>query len=108
MTSSGQINIITKKIVAYLLLFSFLCGTIISFPTQIQAQEVSFPDLNSQSAVLMEFSRGEIIFSKNGSEPLPPASLTKIMTLPLSPAGISRMKKRRQKVQTGGSQMFLE
>ena len=116
MTSSGQINIITKKIVAYLLLFSFLCGTIISFPTQIQAQEVSFPDLNSQSAVLMEFSRGEIIFSKNGSEPLPPASLTKIMTLLLSYEALQsgRISWDEETVvsqkawETGGSQMFLE
>lgn len=116
MTSSGQINIITKKIVAYLLLFSFLCGTIISFPIQIQAQEVSFPDLNSQSAVLMEFSRGEIIFSKNGSEPLPPASLTKIMTLLLSYEALQsgRISWDEETVvsqkawETGGSQMFLE
>ena len=31
--------------------------------------------------VLMEFSREEIIFDKNSTEQLPPASLTKIMTL---------------------------
>ncbi|HHT46351.1 MAG TPA: D-alanyl-D-alanine carboxypeptidase [Firmicutes bacterium] len=116
MTSPGSINKITKKMVAYLLMFTIFFGTFISFPSGIQAQEVSFPDLDSQSAILMEFSRGEIIFSKNGSEPLPPASLTKIMTLLLSYEALQseRISWDEETVvsqkawETGGSQMFLE
>lgn len=121
MTSSGPINKITinkitQKIVVYSLLFTILCGTFFAFPAQMRAQEVSFPDLDSHSAVLMEFSRGEIIFSKNGSEPLPPASLTKIMTLLLSYEALQsgRISWDEETVvsqkawETGGSQMFLD
>lgn len=115
MTSPGSINKITNKMIAYLLMFSILFGTFASFPSGIQAQEVSFPDLDSHAAVLMEFSRGEIIFSKNGNKPLPPASLTKIMTLLLSYEALQngRISWDEETVvsqkawETGGSQMFL-
>lgn len=38
-------------------------------------------NITSKSALLMDYSTGEIIFSKNENEKFPPASLTKIMTL---------------------------
>ena len=37
--------------------------------------------LQAHSAILMEASRGEVIFAQNEHEPLPPASITKIMTM---------------------------
>jgi D-alanyl-D-alanine carboxypeptidase (penicillin-binding protein 5/6) len=85
-------------------------------PGNIHAQEVSIPDIGSYAAVLMEFSRGEIIFSKNGSEILHPASLTKIMTLALAYEALQKGRVAwedeviiSQKAwETGGSQMFLE
>ncbi len=76
---------------------------------------IFFPEISSPAAVLMEFSRGEILFSQNGSEQMPPASLTKIMTLLL--AFEAREKGRvswdeevvisEKAWKTGGSQMFL-
>ena len=43
----------------------------------------SYPDLGltCKSAVLMEASTGEILYAKNMDEALPPASVTKVMTL---------------------------
>ena len=38
-------------------------------------------DVNAKSAVLMEAETGEILYSKSGDEALPPASVTKVMTL---------------------------
>jgi D-alanyl-D-alanine carboxypeptidase (penicillin-binding protein 5/6) len=38
------------------------------------------PKLQAQSAILIEVSTGQALFSKNANLPLPPASLTKIMT----------------------------
>lgn len=80
------------------------------------AQDVSLPEIGSYAAVLMEFSRGEIIFTKNSTEQMPPASLTKIMTLLLAYEALQQGKVTwSEKVtvsqkawETGGSQMFLE
>jgi len=38
-------------------------------------------ELSAQAAVLTDAETGKILYAKNASEPLPPASLTKIMTL---------------------------
>ncbi len=38
------------------------------------------PKLQAQSAILMEASTGQVLFGKNADLPMPPASLTKIMT----------------------------
>jgi len=101
------------------LMFFPLSAAILSFilaPLQARAQEISIADIGSQAAVLMEFSRGEIIFSQNGSQALPPASLTKIMTLVLAYESLQKGRVSweeeviiSQKAwETGGSQMFLE
>jgi D-alanyl-D-alanine carboxypeptidase (penicillin-binding protein 5/6) len=39
------------------------------------------PELNARAAVLMDASTGLILFEKNADEPIPPASLTKLMTI---------------------------
>ncbi|MDR2096981.1 MAG: D-alanyl-D-alanine carboxypeptidase [Spirochaetaceae bacterium] len=39
------------------------------------------PELNARSAVLMDAATGLIMFEKNADEPIPPASLTKLMTI---------------------------
>ena len=38
-------------------------------------------EIDSKSAILMEAETGKILYSKNEKEGLPPASVTKIMTL---------------------------
>jgi len=44
---------------------------------------VSF-DVKAGAALLMEFSTGQVLFEKNADRPLPPASITKLMTLLLA------------------------
>jgi D-alanyl-D-alanine carboxypeptidase (penicillin-binding protein 5/6) len=71
---------------------------------------------NAQSAVLMDADTGTIILSKNMDAKLPPASITKIMTMLLIMEAIDQGKiKWDEKVSTseyaasmGGSQIFLE
>ncbi|MFP3041592.1 D-alanyl-D-alanine carboxypeptidase [Treponema primitia] len=39
------------------------------------------PDIVSLSAVLMDAATGTVLYAKNGNTPIPPASLTKLMTI---------------------------
>ena len=48
--------------------------------------------VNSKSALLMDFNTGEVIYSMNENEKLPPASVTKIMTLLLTMEAIESGK----------------
>jgi len=111
-----MLNVAPKHLAHCFLAFCLFFASIFTPPAAAFEQDVSFPDIGSHAAVLMEFSRGQIIFSQNGSEPLYPASLTKIMTLLLCHEALStgRVALEEEVVisekahQTGGSQMFLE
>ena len=48
------------------------------FPRPVRAAEL---DVGGKSAVLMELSTGKILYEKNAHEALPPASVTKVMTM---------------------------
>lgn len=69
-----------------------------------------------RSAILMERDTGKILYDQNGNEKLPPASMTKIMTMLLIMEAIDKGKlKWDEKIRTseyaasmGGSQIFLE
>ena len=63
-----------KRIVSVCLLLALL-----PFPAA-SAQEVALP-LSAPSAILMEKETGSVLFEKNADERLPPASVTKVMTL---------------------------
>lgn len=71
---------------------------------------------NAKSAVMLDADTGTIIYEKNGHEKLPPASITKIMTMLLTMEAIDSGKlKWTDKVRAseyassmGGSQIFLE
>ncbi len=73
-------------------------------------------DLKSESYVLMDADSGKILLSKNPDKRLPPASMTKLMTLILAARDLESGKISLQdKVQTsedaskmGGSQVYLE
>lgn len=79
------------------------------------AAEFSAP-LECKSAVLMEASTGKILYAKNEDEPLPPASVTKIMTLLLIVEAIDEKKIQltdmvsvsENAASMGGSQVFLK
>ncbi len=71
---------------------------------------------NAASAVLIDVDTGTVIFDKNKDAKLPPASITKIMTMLLIMEALDQGKiKMDEKVRTseyaasmGGSQIFLE
>lgn len=73
-------------------------------------------DVDARSAVLMEASSGRILYEKNSNEPLPPASVTKVMTLLLVMEAIDDGKIKLEDMVTvsehaasmGGSQIYLK
>ncbi len=62
----------------YLSLFLLLLLFIVTLPSHAQGEPT---DLYAHAAVLMDADTGRILFEKNGTEQLPMASTTKIMTL---------------------------
>ena len=72
--------------------------------------------ISAPSAILMEASTGTVVLEKNAHEQLPPASVTKVMTLLLIFDAISQGKIHLDDTVTtseyaasmGGSQVFLE
>jgi D-alanyl-D-alanine carboxypeptidase (penicillin-binding protein 5/6) len=71
---------------------------------------------NVKSAILIERDTGKVLYQKNGNEELPPASMTKIMTMLLIMEAIDKGKLSwNEKIRAseyaasmGGSQIFLE
>ncbi len=73
-------------------------------------------DIKAKSAVLMEPNTGKVLYEQNADEKLPPASITKIMSLLLVMEAIDRGEMSLETVVTasehacsmGGSQIWLE
>src|SRR5699024_7878654 len=71
---------------------------------------------DAESAILMERDTGEILFDKNAEEKLPPASMTKVMTLLLIMEQLENgnltyeetVRVSERAASMGGSQIFLE
>lgn len=105
---------------AVLLLALLLCFTTLSIPASadesVTAQNHPSLDLRCKSAVLMEASTGKILYEQNPDEALPPASVTKIMTLLLVMEAIDGGKIALSDMVTaseyaasmGGSQVYLK
>ena len=79
------------------------------------AAQVTF-DTAAKAAILMDFRSGQVLFAKNPDQPLPPASMSKLMTAYLV---FERLKEGSLRLEDelpvsekawrmGGSQMFLE
>lgn len=76
---------------------------------------VAFPETISPSAVLMERDTGSLIFEKNSHQKLPPASVTKVMTLLLVMEALEggtlsldeMISVSEHAASMGGSQVFL-
>ena len=103
----------------FILLLVIVMYTIINLtnPTYAQNYEnLTDLALQSKSAVLMEEETGSIIYEQNSHEKLPPASVTKVMTLLLIYEAVSDGKIKWDDMVTvsehaagmGGSQVFLE
>lgn len=89
----------------------FLC--VVLFPSVCTAENLN---LNAKSVLLMEQSSGSILYENNAHESLPPASVTKIMTMLLLCEAIERGEVTLKTVVTaseraksmGGSTIFLD
>lgn len=98
-----------------LLAFPILAGEN-EHPTGAPEGNVPELALECKSAILMEASTGKVIFEQNADEALPPASVTKVMTLLLVMEAIKEGKiSLEDTVRTsahaasmGGSQIFLK
>ena len=96
------------------LLSLFLCA-LLFFSITVYAEEPSL-DLSAKSAILMEASTGTILFEKASHEALPPASVTKIMTMLLVMEALDngqytlddKVSVSEFAASMGGSQVFLE
>ena len=119
-----------KKICPIFLAFSCLLGCVILHSSaeetmpisenSILTSDVGVEDgalkLNCQSAILMEATTGAILYVQNAEEGLPPASVTKIMTLLLVMEAIDGGKLKLTDTVTvseyaasmGGSQVYLK
>jgi D-alanyl-D-alanine carboxypeptidase (penicillin-binding protein 5/6) len=91
-------------------LVSMFAGTASANENSVQLAD------DSSSAILIERDTGKILYEKNSNEQLPPASMTKIMTMVLIMEALDRgTLKMDEKIRTseyaasmGGSQIFLE
>lgn len=94
-----------KKITAFILIFILVSGTV-----------YADPEISCKSAVLMEQSTGRVLYSLNPHEKLPPASVTKIMTMLLAMEEIDSGNLKpsdtviasRHAKEMGGSTIYLD
>ncbi len=99
------------KVVAFLLCFFILWF----FPLNIFSQGLPF-ELESPSALLMDYDTGTILYEKNPHEKLPIASITKVMTTLLALEAIEdgriglddEVTVSEYAASMGGSQVFLD
>lgn len=103
-----------KKIISILLcILMLLSMPLIAFADDGDAVTAS---LTAKSAILMEMSSGQVLLEKNADEKLPPASITKIMTLLLVMEAVDEGKIKLEDTVTasknasskGGSQIWLK
>jgi len=70
-----------QKVVSALLLFLLLCiVTVPSIKADAVTKTIQIPKINSEAAILMDATSGQILFQKNMDRKMYPASTTKIMT----------------------------
>jgi D-alanyl-D-alanine carboxypeptidase (penicillin-binding protein 5/6) len=103
-------NLVDKRIVTVILLpiflFTFIAGAF---------AEEEF-NINAKSAILIDYYTGEVIYEKNSNDKLPPASISKIMTLLLGMEALEggkielsdEVRISAHAAGMGGSQLWLE
>jgi serine-type D-Ala-D-Ala carboxypeptidase (penicillin-binding protein 5/6) len=102
----------TSIVLAMMMVIMFFGNTAFADDKKAQAPV----NISSKSAILMDVGSGQILFEKNSHEKLPPASVTKVMTMLLAVEALDNGKiKLDDEVQIserasemGGSQIFLE
>ena len=105
-----------KKIILFaVLLLSFICNSYSVFALDTSAESLSL-NLDAKSAILMDATTGAVLYEQNPDEALPPASVTKVMTLLLVMEAIDQGKISLTDTvsasdfasQMGGSQIYLK
>lgn len=104
-----------RRISAFIISVLLCVQTVCAAPLEKEKEQAGL-DLSALSAILMESSTGQVIFDKNSNEKLPPASVTKVMTMLLIFDAIEAGKIKLEDSVTvsdfaasmGGSQVFLE
>ncbi|MGM7701754.1 D-alanyl-D-alanine carboxypeptidase family protein [Pseudalkalibacillus sp. Hm43] len=104
---------IFSSILAVMIAFSVVSPTAFANEDHVTVNSLAN---NASSAILIERDTGSVLFDKNADEKLPPASMTKVMTMILVMEALHKGKiNMKDKVRTseyaasmGGSQIFLE
>jgi D-alanyl-D-alanine carboxypeptidase (penicillin-binding protein 5/6) len=107
-TARGERTIAKRSIVFFIILLILLLASNLSAHG---ARAFSVP-----SAILMDMTTGRVLYAHNADKPLPPASITKVLSLYLADEAIRDGKVRpsdlvkisRKAGQTGGSKMFIQ
>lgn len=124
-----------RKLLSLILIFAFIfCGTVnaesVTVSSECDISDLEVPlstavevsavgttlDIKAKSAVLLEPHTGKVLYEQNADEKLPPASITKIMSLLLVMEALERGDFDLETVVTasehacsmGGSQIWLE
>ncbi|MBQ2718603.1 MAG: D-alanyl-D-alanine carboxypeptidase [Clostridia bacterium] len=104
-----------KKTVSLTLVAAILTALLLVFPFSASAEEYPF-DLDAKSAILMDATTGTVLYEANADAALPPASVTKVMTLLLVMEAIDEgrislhdsVSISEAAASMGGSQVYLE
>lgn len=105
----------TANILWVVLLFSYIC-CLDAYASPADAAIPELARLDCASAVLMEAETGRILYEQNADEALPPASVTKVMTLLLVMEALEdgaltldrTLTASEKAASMGGSQIFLK
>lgn len=95
---------------------TILCIIIILFTMTTYTCAEGDLDIKAKSAILMDYHTGEVIYEKNSYDRLPPASISKIMTLLLGMEALEmgkinltdQVRISAHAARMGGSQLWLE
>ena len=96
--------------------FLSLLLLICTLPVSAEVPDNTPFDVNADSAVLMDYATGTVLYAKNADRALPPASVTKIMTLLLFMEEVDKgnisldeqISVSEYAASMGGSQVYLE
>ena len=104
-----------KRMLSLVLALTFLALMCAGNSQNASASEYPF-EIEAKSAILMDADTGTVLFEQNADVPLPPASVTKIMTLLLVMEAVAdgkislgdQVSVSADAAKMGGSQVFLE
>lgn len=112
-------SIIRLKFLSVILILAIILGGVSVSASEMSVGSIDANaslDLDCKSAILMDAATGTVLYEQNADEALPPASVTKIMTLLIVmeaiDAGALKLDEQvsvsKNAASMGGSQIFLE